>query len=268
MPTLVNGEPLDQSEIRRQASLMREQLVQENSGADPLEFEMQIWEEARQVVIDRTLLRQAALAEPDEEIRACLDTELKIQRFIDCAAAKVPPPKNSEISDYYRKHRDRFYRPEQFHASHIVKNVDEHCDEAAALASIKAAAAAIASGTPFAEVADEYSDCPGRGGDLGFFGRGEMVDEFEAVVFNLREGEISEIFSTPFGFHVAKLHEKRRAGIRPLPEVRAEIEAAILAERRTAMLEKMVLELRERADIRKLSANSDQLAANKLTAED
>ncbi len=81
-----------------------------------------------------------------------------------------------------------------------------------------------------------------------------MVDEFEAVVFNLREGEISEIFRTPFGFHIAKLHEKRRPGIRPLPEVRAEIEAAILAERRTAMLEKMVLELRAGADIRKTSA--------------
>ena len=251
MPILVNGEPLAQSEIRRQANLMRERFVQESPGADPLEFEMQIWEEARQVVIDRTLLRQAALAEPDEEIRACLDSELKIQRFLDRASAKVPPPKNSEIADYYRKNRERFYRPEQVHASHIVKNIDERCDEATALASIQAAAAAIASGRSFGEVADEYSDCPGRGGDLGLFGRGEMVQEFEAVVFKLREGEISRIFRTPFGFHIAKLHETRRAGTRPLPEVRAEIEAAILAERRTAMLEKMVLELRARADIRK-----------------
>jgi parvulin-like peptidyl-prolyl isomerase len=254
MPILVNGEPLDQSEIRRQASLMREQLVQENPGADPLEFEMQIWEEARQVVIDRVLLRQAASADPDDEIQACRETETKIQRFIDRATAKVPRPKDSEIADYYRKNRQSFYRPEQVHVSHIVKNVDERCDEASARASIDAAAAAIASGRPFGEVVDEYSDCPGRGGDLGFFGRGEMVDEFDAVVFNLREGEISEIFSTPFGFHIAKLHETRRAGIRPFPEVRAEIEAAILAERRTAMLEKMVLELRARADIRKTSA--------------
>lgn len=254
MPILINGEPLEQSEIRRHANLMRERFIQDNPGADPLEFEMQIWEEARQVVIDRVLLRQAALADPDDEVRGCLETETKIQRFIDRATAKVAPPNNSEISDYYRKNRERFYRPEQVHASHIVKNVDERCDEATALSSIKAAAAAIASGRSFAEVADEFSDCPGRGGDLGFFGRGEMVDEFEAVVFNLREGEISEIFSTPFGFHLAKLHEKRRAGIRPLPEVRAEIEAAALTERQTAMLEKMVLELRARADIRKTNA--------------
>lgn len=254
MPILVNGEPLDQSEIRRQANLMRERFVQENPAADPLEFEMQIWEEARQVVIDRVLLRQAALTDPDDQIQACLETETKIQRFIDRAAAKVAPPKNSEISDYYRKNRRRFYRPEQVHVSHIVKNVDEQCDEASALASIKAAAGAIASGRPFGEVADEYSDCPGRGGDLGFFSRGEMVDEFETVVFNLREGEISDIFSTRFGFHIAKLHEKRREGVPPLSEVGPEIEAGILAERRTAMLEKMVLELRARADIRRTSA--------------
>jgi parvulin-like peptidyl-prolyl isomerase len=259
MPILVNGEPLDQSEIRRQANLMRERFVQENPGADPLEFEMQIWEEARQVVIDRVLLRQAALADPDGEIQACGETEMKIQRFIDRAAAKVAPPKNSEISDFYRKNRQRFYRPEQVHVSHIVKNVDEQCDEATALASIQVAGAAIAAGRPFGEVADEYSDCPGRGGDLGFFGRGEMVDEFETVVFNLREGETSEIFSTPFGFHIAKLHERRREGVLPLPEARTEIETAILAERRAAMLEKMVMALRAKADIRKLSANSDQL---------
>jgi parvulin-like peptidyl-prolyl isomerase len=267
MPITVNGEPLDQSEIRRQANLMRERFVRESPGADPLEFEMQIWEEARQVVIDRILLRQAAAADPDDEVRGCLETELKVQRFIDKAAARITPPKSAEISDYYRKNRDRFYQAEQVHASHIVKNVDEHCDKATALASIQAAAQAIAAGRPFGEVADEYSDCPGRGGDLGFFSRGEMVDEFEAVVFNLREGEISDIFSTPFGFHIAKLHEKRRAGIRPLPDVRAEIENAILAERRTAMLEKMVLELRTRADIRKQSANADRLTAKKLIAE-
>lgn len=284
MPIVVNGEPLDQSEIRRQADVIRERLAQESPGLDHLEFEMQIWEEARQVVIDRILLRQAALADAtpipaeiidaavarvkaetpgesrclspdtDGDLRAALEADLKIQRFIEKAAAGIARPKNGEIAEYYRKNRDRFYQPEQIHASHIVKNVDERCDEAAALEAIKTAAEAIATGKPFGEVADEFSDCPGRGGELGFFGRGDMVEEFENVVFNLREGEVSGIFSTPFGFHIAKLHEKRRSGYRPLAEARAEIEAAILAERRSAMLEKIVLELRERAVIRKTGA--------------
>ena len=284
MPIIVNGESIDDASIRREAQAIRAQFLESNAGIDEFAAEIQIWEYAKENLIDRVLLKQAALAatapappeqiqamvrnireEPpgksgriflgsDEELGHLLDVELRIEQFINQLTAHLPRPRNSEISDYYRRNRARFYRPEMVHASHIVKNVDEHTGEATALAGIQEAARALQHGMPFEEVADRYSDCPGNGGDLGFFARGEMVEEFENVVFGLREGEVSEIFRTPFGFHIAKLHEKRPEGIRPLREVRQEIEHAIFEERRNAILSRTIQQLRERAEIRRSSA--------------
>jgi len=62
----------------------------------------------------------------------------------------------------------------------------------------------LAAGADFAELATAHSDCPSasRGGDLGLFGRGQMVAPFEEAVFGLSVGAVSDVVETPFGFHL------------------------------------------------------------------
>ena len=167
-----------------------------------------------------------------------------------CNRSKVAKPKQKELVDYYRKHPDEFEAPEVIHAAHIVKNVDETHPEGEALAAIQQVRAQLAAGADFAELADANSDCPGAGGDLGWFPRGQMVDEFEAVVFALRVGEISPIIRSPFGFHVAKLLGRKPAGRQPFNEIREELETAIHRVRERRALDDYIDTLIAKAKIR------------------
>lgn len=136
---------------------------------------------------------------------------------------------DEEIKKFYDDNLDKFKRPEQVKASHILISVPEGADEAAkkeALTKIEGIQKKVLAGDDFAELARSNSQCPSsaQGGDLGFFGKGQMVKEFEDVAFALKPGEASGVVETPFGYHVIKLNEKRDAGTVPLEEVKGRIE--------------------------------------------
>jgi parvulin-like peptidyl-prolyl isomerase len=96
-------------------------------------------------------------------------------------------------------------------ARHILVLVPPGSDDKAALAKINAAKARIEHGEKFADVAKEVSEDPGskdRGGDLGEFGRGEMVPEFEKAAFNAEPGKIVGPVKTPFGWHLILVDQR------------------------------------------------------------
>jgi len=86
-------------------------------------------------------------------------------------------------------------------ASHILVSTSEEAESV--LSEIKA-------GGDFGELAKKYSSCPskGQGGDLGYFAKGQMVKDFEDAAFSLKEGEVSGIVKTQFGYHIIKLTGK------------------------------------------------------------
>jgi parvulin-like peptidyl-prolyl isomerase len=185
----------------------------------------------------------------DDEIRLQLDAEYRLERLLARVQAQVKQPKAKEIAEYYKEHKDRFIFPELIRVAHIVKNVDEQNDETSARAGIEAALAELEAGTPFGEVADRHSDCPGNGGMLNWFPRGEMVEEFEAAVFDLPVGARTGIFQTRFGFHIAMLVDRRPSGPRPFKEIEAELTEALMQQRRTKAVEDYLDGLRAKADI-------------------
>lgn len=128
-------------------------------------------------------------------------------------------PTRKEIALYYKTHRSQFHIPEQIHVFQIVKNVDGTVDREIARALIEVAAQELQAGMPFGEAADRYSDCGGNGGELGWVERGVLVEEFEDVVFSLQVGEVSPVFESRFGFHVALVTGKRGPGTLPMSAV-------------------------------------------------
>ena len=99
------------------------------------------------------------------------------------SALPVRRPTRKEIDLYYKTHRSKFHAPERIHVLHIVKNVESASERETASAAMQKIQERLKSGEDFGAVADVESDCKGNGGDLGWFPRGVMVDEFDDVVF-------------------------------------------------------------------------------------
>lgn len=279
MPIQVNGELIDDALVKEEARTIRPRLFEAMPNEDPAAVEARVKQWSRENVIERVLLRQAALADPDpvdpatveewlsrirsetpgqsgcialgadDEVRRDLEARLKVDRLLEKVTAKTAKPASKDIAEHYRKNREAFLTPEVVHAAHIVKNVDENCDEASARAVIEEAERELAAGADFAELADRLSDCPGRGGDLGFFPRGEMVDEFEAHAFSLPIGQLSPIFRSPFGFHILKVYARRPEGVRELSEVRSQIEEQLWQEKKQKTVEQFLDRLWAQAKI-------------------
>jgi len=134
-------------------------------------------------------------------------------------ALPVRKPTRKEIDFYYKTHRSSFQAPERVHVLQIVKNAEAPAEREAAFTAMQKIEARLKAGEDFSSLADVESDCKGNGGDLGWFARGVMVEEFEDVVFELSPGEQSPIFETRFGLHIVRMLEKRPPGIQPLSEV-------------------------------------------------
>jgi parvulin-like peptidyl-prolyl isomerase len=291
MALLVNGESVDDAVIESEAESLRNrfrQLTPEQRtayGLDAAGMEKRAREWSRENVIERTLLRQEALkdSEPipsevidqaleelkkrhggadkfslthgdDTELRQDLEARVRLDRLIGKINEKVSAPKRKEIAEHYRKHREQFRVPETIRAAHIVKHVNENRDEPTARAEIEAVMEELRAGASFEQLADKHSDCAGNGGDLGYIPRGQMVEEFDDVVFEMEVGAVSPVFRTAFGFHIAKLLDRQPPRVKPLPEVEEEIHAELLRQKHTRALENFVDRLRAKAEVREVSA--------------
>jgi peptidyl-prolyl cis-trans isomerase D len=132
-----------------------------------------------------------------------------------------------EIGKWYGEHRDRYGQPEERRASHILIAPGEDGKEKARARAEDVLREVRRDPSRFADLAKRHSQDPGsskNGGDLGFFAPGMMVKSFDDAVFGQKEGEISGLVETDFGYHIIKLTAIRAAKERPLKEVRGEIE--------------------------------------------
>jgi peptidyl-prolyl cis-trans isomerase D len=138
-----------------------------------------------------------------------------------------------DIKRFYEDNQQQYSTPEQVRASHILLKT-EGKDDAAVKKQAEDLLAKVKAGADFAKLATQYSEDDAskvKGGDLDFFGKGQMVPEFDKTAFSLSPGQISDLVKTQYGYHIIKVTEKRAATTRKLEEVRAQIEDQLKWER-------------------------------------
>lgn len=153
---------------------------------------------------------------------------------------------NDKVQAYYDENAEQFIKAPTVSASHIL--IKEEADA-------KRIKAEIDAGKDFAEAAKEYSTCPSkeRGGDLGSFGRGQMVPEFEQAAFDSDVNVVSEPVKTQFGYHIIKVNDKQPEGKQSFEEVKEQIERHLMHQAQneayfdkiTALKEKYTVKVEE-----------------------
>jgi len=282
MALLVNGEKVKDAVIRKEVERLRPDYEKTFADMDPKEREAQLIDWSRENIVERTLLRQeiknnesdmpndqlesilARLkkkyedpqelykdfdAEDDEKIKELLELILKTERKFSELYKELPKPSQAEIEKFYKENKEQFRTAEQVRAAHIVKYVDWQSDEATAYNAIRQAQEQIKNGTPFEIVVDKYTDGPDSGKSFYYFTKGDDVEEFEDVIFNLGVGQVSDIFRTRFGFHIAKVYERKPGEIAGLKEVRSQIADELEEQMRQQVVEEFIDQLKSKAKI-------------------
>ncbi len=173
---------------------------------------------------------------------------------------QVPEP---QIESYYNSHKDDFRTKERVRARHILISIlNKPADQ---IPKLKAKAEdllkQIKAGADFAKLAQQNSDDKSnasKGGDLGWVMRGQMVPEFEKATFALKQGQISDVVTTNYGFHIVQVMEREDAHQRSLDEVKGEILATL--KNQTLNDKMQTLADQARAELVRAPQNAQQIA--------
>ena len=207
--------------------------------------------------------RLSSLKISEADVKTQIERGLVIQEFIDEEiGGKVVVPEK-DVKAYYDTHPDSFKQPEQVRASHILLKVDPQADKdqkAAARKKLEEIRKRLLKGEDFVALAREFSEGPTsvRGGDLGYFRRGQMVKPFEDAAFALKVGELSDVVETRFGYHLIKVTGKKPETTIAYAEVKERLQKYLKDEKVQQEVTVYIEELKTKAKVEKFLTGAEK----------
>lgn len=231
----VNGQPLPRSEFTAMLPDDYERVLTSGEVKGYLDRWVAtelLYDEALRLELEPTESIQARL----EQYKKDLVADMLVQQVLRERAVVT----DDEVRDYYEAHIDEYTK--EYRVSHILVNSLEDIAEVKELLKTR----------PFITVERRRSidRHTGPGGDLGFLSKGNMIPEFEEVVFDMEVGEVSDVIESEFGYHLIKVTDVREARNKlEYDEVAAEISRTLLLAKRAAVYDSLIVSLRDRARI-------------------
>lgn len=182
----------------------------------------------------------AEIRTSDDALVENLEKQVRIERLVSAEALAGVEVEEREIAEYYDSHREDLVRPETVDVSQILVQGEELAQELRKTI--------VARKTSFEDAAREHSQGPeaGSGGNLGAFARGELPPSFDAEVFTLAPGAISQVVSTDFGFHLFRVNSRTEEQPLSLDDVRETVRVELLREKSEEAMRRYVAELERR----------------------
>lgn len=242
-PASVSNEEVENEYRNRNESVQLDYFVVD---APDFEDDVELSAEAQQEFFESNLARYTI-------------PERRSARYIYVDTVKIRTemePVEGELLAYYEENKAAYALPARVRAQHILFKTEGMTPEE--VAAIRDSATDVVtrakSGEDFGELAREFSEdtSASNGGDLGYFGTGQMVPEFESVAFNLGVGGTSDLVETDFGIHIIRVNEREDQRIRPFEEVRIAIESLVMfrqaADSAAQIAQSIAVELLNNAD--------------------
>lgn len=248
---LVNGVDISNEDVNRQMFALEQHFLSTQGTAIRPDMVPELRNKILDELIDKELLYQESLKKgieieettvdermnmlkgrfPNEEtfqdemnqmnlseatLRSQIKKDLTVQKLVEKEILVKVTVSDEDSKSFYDSRPDLFKEPEKVRASHILLRLEEDTDPIAKekqREKLEGVKKRIGKGEDFASLAKEFSQCPSaeKGGDLGYFERGKMVKPFEDAAFSMKQGELSDIVESPFGFHLIKLTDRSEA---------------------------------------------------------
>jgi peptidyl-prolyl cis-trans isomerase C len=194
-----------------------------------------------------------------EDIKKQVERGMAYQKIVDAQWMGKVNVTEEDAKKHYDENPTQFVTKEQVRASHILINPEELKDAGSDPNQQKAKAKAkaedllkqIKEGADFAELAKVNSHCPSsaRGGDLNFFGKGQMVPPFEKAAFALETGKVSDVVETRFGYHIIKVTDRKQAGTISFEQAKADLIKRLEQKKQAELTQKYLDSLKAAANI-------------------
>ena len=189
-----------------------------------------------------------------EKLKSDARIDISINKMMEAEASAQPAPGDAQVREFYDKNPDKFKQDEACRASHILFKVEESAD-AATKKKVRDQAEGVLkevrAGADFAELARKHSadGSAQQGGDLNFFTKGQMVPAFDQAAFALKPGQISDIVTTQFGYHIIKVTERRAASTVPFEQVSERIKEYLTEQQKQEKVQTFIESLKQKAKI-------------------
>ena len=187
-----------------------------------------------------------------DDLRREILAQLRYNRLLEDESS-CDIPTEDEAREYYDNRPDLFTSEEMVSASHILKKASSDEEFENAEKEILLIRDRLLGGEDFVKCVQEESDDGGNDGNLGTFGKGRMVPEFERAAFSLESDQLSEPVRTQFGWHVIKLHEKQEPKLTPFDDLKEKIIDYLHERKKDKVFDSFLDELKAKATIEEVS---------------
>jgi hypothetical protein len=168
----------------------------------------------------------------DEAITEHVRGGVRVDKLLASVYGEEAPPSDAELRAYYDSHTDSFLSDEQLHVCHVTKGMEGAKSRADVYAQMRKIREEVQAGADFMSIAERERGNEQQQIDLGWFRRGEFMEEFETIAFSMAEGELSPVFMTPLGFHVCKVMGRRPAAPIPFDECKDAVRSRMTEQAR------------------------------------